>query len=266
MASDDPFLNLHLQTDRPIEVGQLTAALGSLSRQYQRFAVYEGVTMRPADARLLVSTVSRGSIDISFIPDWVTVGTLLVPHVAKYELIQKFAGHIKTLIEYFAARELGSAEISIKDCEDAINIVKPVAQSGGSQQFLVVHGDVHATILSTTASKAKAVLEGAARQRAVLQPAQGEVRQRVSMVWTQLNRDEAKTEGVRSPDRGLIQEIDPKDHAVLFTDDLTYLKSEMIADDENPYQKVYFVDVDISRAGGRITAYRIMVFHGKEDL
>src|SRR6185437_12179032 len=48
---------------------------------------------------------------------------------------------------------------------------------------------------------------------------------------------------VSSPDRGRIEEIDLKPRPILFTDDMLFLKDRMIGDEENPYTKVYFVDV-----------------------
>jgi hypothetical protein len=47
---------------------------------------------------------------------------------------------------------------------------------------------------------------------------------------------------------------------------MTYLKREMIDDEENAFQSVYFVDVSVSRVAGRIVAYRIIGYHGKEPL
>jgi hypothetical protein len=47
---------------------------------------------------------------------------------------------------------------------------------------------------------------------------------------------------------------------------MAYLKREMIDDQQNPYQNVYFVDVEISRTGGKITAYRIVGYHGADQL
>src|SRR4051794_25194531 len=90
--------------------------------------------------------------------------------------------------------------------------------------------------------------------------------ERVSLVWDRLARDDAKVAGASSHDRGLIEELDNKPHPVFFTDDLTFLKSEMIADEANPYQKVYFVDVEVSRAKGKIASYRVIGYHGKDDL
>ena len=53
---------------------------------------------------------------------------------------------------------------------------------------------------------------------------------------------------------------------VFFTDEMSFLKKDMIDDEANPLQMVYFVDVSISRVMAKITAYRIVGFHGKEPL
>jgi hypothetical protein len=40
----------------------------------------------------------------------------------------------------------------------------------------------------------------------------------------------------------------------------------MIDDEENPYQNIYFVDVSVSRVSGKVVSYRVIGFHGKEEL
>ena len=87
------------------------------------------------------------------------------------------------------------------------------------------------------------------------------------MIWSRLDRESAKTIGTSSHDKGLIEEIDHKPHAVLFIESMAYLKREMVDDfEKNPLQTVYFVDVSVSRAAGHIVAYRIIGYHGKEPL
>ena len=118
-----------------------------------------------------------------------------------------------------------------------------------------------------SAAEAREILEGATREKARLLFPASKPFQRVSMVWRRIDSDETATKGVRSPDKAMIEEIDSeKPHPVLFTDEMTYLKAEMMGDSENPYRKVYFVDVEVSRVGERITAYRIVGYHGSDDL
>lgn len=272
-GADEPLLQLHLEPQEPIEVAELTASLGALARQYQEFAVANGLTGKAADARLLVSNVSAGSIDISLLPDWISgavAGPLLMPLLDKYGLLQKFAERIKALIDFFASWKRGAAvDVTIKDCDDAINLVKPIAMHGGNQTINVIKGDVVINVLSTSVREARQAIEGAVSVKEGIQSSQPrpEKHQRVSMTWDQLDRNKAKTEGKQSPDKGIIEEIDTKPHPIFFTDELSFLKQEMIADEENQFRKVYFVDVEISRAaGGRVAAYRIIGYHGKEEI
>jgi hypothetical protein len=254
MATDEPCLQLHLEPSEPIEVSELTGALGALARQYQSFAVQNNLARKPSDARLLVSSVAPGSIDISFYPD-LAAYLAAVPMLAlieKAELIAKFGGALKVLFELFRKKkEAGASEagedISIKDCDDAINIVKPIANRGGTQTFNTINGGITVNIITMTSSQASEIMETAIHQKTLLQNPDGEVKQRVPMVWKRLDRDETRPEAKSTPDRALIEEIDSKSHALFFTDEMSTLKKQMIDDEENPHQTVYFVDVIVSR-------------------
>ena len=51
-----------------------------------------------------------------------------------------------------------------------------------------------------------------------------------------LDRDATSPEAKTSPDRALIEEIDPKPRAVFFTDEMSAIKKQMIDDEVNPYR------------------------------
>jgi hypothetical protein len=269
--ADDPLLQLHLAPFEPIDTVELTAALNSLSRQYQNFAVENQLARKTTEARLLVNSVSRGSIDISFLPDYDQIAIaagLLTALIDKAELIAKFAKSLKSLLDYFKKdkAEVPDREITVKDCDDAINILKPIAKHGGIQNFNTINGGVTMNVFHVNASDAIEILEQATHVRTLLLNPDAEVRQRVPLVWQRLDRDDAKTEGRTSPDKGVIEEIDRRSHAILFTDELLPLKRLMIDDQENPYQNVYFVDVEVSRVNGRVVSYRVTGYHGSEIL
>jgi hypothetical protein len=272
MAVDQPRLQLHMEPREPIEIKELTDALGSLARQYQDFAVENNLAAKTSDARLLVSSVAPGSIDINFVPDLAfaatQAGPLLAPLIDQVDLIVKFGGHLKSLLDFFRKKEEKALTeaISVKDCDDAVNILKPIAQHGGSQTFNVINGPVTQNLLSIDATEAIRIIEVASQYKSLLQNPDGEKRQRVPLVWKRLDRDKATTDGKSSPDRGVIEEIDPKPHAVFFTDEMTPIKKQMIDDEEKPFQHVYFVDVDVSRVSGKVVSYRITGYHGKEEL
>jgi len=254
-----------------MEVSELTGALGALARRYQAFAVENQLAKKPSEARLLVSSVAPGSIDISLYPDLMShlaAAPMLAPLLDKAELITKFGKGLKALFALFAKRKEGEAgdDVTVKDCDDAINIVKPIANHGGTQTFNTINGGVTYNILTMNASEASKIMTTAIHQKALLQDSDAEVRQRVPMVWKRLDRDETRPEAKSSPDRALIEEIDAKPHAVFFTDEMSILKKQMIGDELNPYQSIYFVDVSVSRVSGKVVSYRVIGYHGKEEL
>lgn len=263
----NPMLRLHLEPNSPLEIGELTGALNALSKQYQTFATRAGHAT-PGTAKLLVSNVAPGSIEINFIPDMASLGAIFGPMLDQMELLVRFAEQVQKLLDLFrigrAERSPETAVPTIAEANDAINIAAPIANHGGSQTVTVVNGTLVQNVFTLTDTEARLIADNATREKALLQSPEAERRQRVSLVWSRLDRVASST-GERSPDRGTIDEIDRAPHAILFTDEMAHLKQEMLAGEENPHLKVYFVDVEISRIAERVTAYRVYGYHGKDD-
>jgi hypothetical protein len=260
------YLQLHLEPDEPLEIGELTAALNAFSRQYQSFAAEQEAGSAMTSGKLLIANVAPGSIDINFVPAALLGAIPLLPQLFDHAAsLATFANSLKELADLFSGGKGASKEPTVKDCDDAINLFSPTAQHGGTQTINIIRDSAVYVTVVISEDDAKQAVAGAARKKAELQFPKQASRQRVSMIWRRLDRSDAKTQGVRSPDLGLIEEIDPKPHAILFTDEMTYLKREMIADVENPYLKVYYVDVEISRVGESVTGYRITGYHGRDD-
>lgn len=268
MTKSNDYLSLHIETVHSIQVEELTAALNSYAKQYQQFAIEEDLVSKGSDARLLVSSVSEGSIEISFIPELVAVGMTMLPIIDQGTVVLKFAEQLISLIRHFhpSAESNGKPDITIRDCDDVANIVSPVADNGGQQTIVVVNGGIHVNSARINQSEARIIRAKAERTRELLTVPSSETREAVSLTWHQLAKDAPKTQGKRSPDQGLIEELDDVPHAILFTDETAHLKGELIAEGENPYRMVYFVDVEVSRVGGKIVSYRLCGFHGKEEL
>lgn len=270
MADDDVSqLQLHLEPREPIVVYELTGALSALWRQFQFFVESEYILAKGGQPRLLVTSVAPGSIDISFLPDIKDAFAVTAPMVTQLDAVVGFANHIEDLLGRFRGKKTEDSkegsEVSIRDCDDAISIVKPVAEHGGSQTFNVYKGPVLQQTFNIDAPDARNIVESAIKERAALQSPQAERRQRVPLVWSRLDRNPAKQHG-SSPDKGIIDEIDPKPKSVFFTDELSYLKKVMIEGSEQPFQTVYFVDVEVSRVSGKVVSYRVMGYHGSDVL
>ena len=74
-------------------MSELTGAIEALARRYQLFAAQNQLVRKPSDARLLVSSVSPGSIDISLYPDLAAylAAAPMLAMIEKVELVAKFA-------------------------------------------------------------------------------------------------------------------------------------------------------------------------------
>ena len=86
------------------------------------------------------------------------------------------------------------------------------------------------------------------------------------MTWSRLDRHGPKAGSQNSPDKALIPEVDTTPRPVFFEDEVAYIRREMIEEEENPFQTIYFVDVIVSRLNGKVTHYRVVGYHGKDRL
>jgi hypothetical protein len=262
-------LQLHIEAKRFIEAGDLAKALRAMERQYETFLLREGVVSRTSQATLRVSSFKPGSLDILFTPEVISTVTAFAPALAGLETVAKFSDHLKKIFELFKRstnsppKDLSS--ISAKDCDDIMQIAAPIAKNGGSQTFNQINGGITINLYAMNQSEASDIMSGAANTKAAIKEPESKRRTQVPLVWSQIDRNQAKTAGIRSPDQGIIQEIDSKPHSILFSEDISYLKDEIIRG-ENPLTKIYFVDVDIIEVEDSIVAYRVTAIHSMQDI
>jgi len=268
MIRPNAYLQLHIEPDEPIAIYELTSSLNAIWRQYHIYVASDVELQKPHEAKLLVSSVSPGSIDISFIPDIPEALAAAAGALDHIKIVNDFAGHIKTLLNKFINNEKNSepvSDVTVKDCDDAIAIVKPTAEHGGQQIFNSYNNSVMYQTIIVDPSSSRKIISEASRAKAALQYPDAEKRERVPLVWFRIDRSSAKQSG-SSPDKGTINEIDPKPKSIFFTDDLSYLKKEMTEGEDHPFQKIYFVDVEVSRVDGKVVSYRVIGYHGSDEL
>lgn len=268
-----PALNLHIEPKNPIELEDMLASLGTIGKRFLAYAKLELSDEFAPDPRLFVSSIKPGSIDISLIPDLLDVGKAAVGAVAAVgtgdavEAVKGFAESLKSLLSMFRRPEaVKEADgVSIRDCDDAINIVKPIAASGGTQNISVnnFHGDVVFQMNMSSSEASRIIDHATERKVALLQPAI-EKRESVALVWQKVDKSEAKTNGSNSPDKGRIEEIARGAKSILFAENMSDVKAEMTKDPL--LHMVYYVDVQVVRVDEKIKAYRIVGYHGKDTL
>src|SRR5687768_15257162 len=133
-AGLETYLQLHLEPEAPLEIGELTSALNAFARQYQEFVAAQQARGELSGGKLLIASVAPGSIDINFIPEWVAASAPLLPvMVDQAATLAKFAENLQALIGLFTGKGKAEKEPTIKDCDNAIAVLHPIAQHGGQQ-------------------------------------------------------------------------------------------------------------------------------------
>ncbi|MBB4122899.1 hypothetical protein [Martelella radicis] len=272
-----PALNIHIEPDEPIELANMLVSLEAIGRRYKIFATNEFSLKRGEHARLFVSSIKPGSIDISLIPDIYDASAAGIGAIAAISVgdatgaVASFGQSLKALLNLFDsaddADDQSDVEITVQDCNDAINIVKPTAEAGGSQTFNVynIAGDA-VFALEVDEGRSKRVMRRAVDKKEELEVPSIERFKNVALIWKTFDRSAARVDGSRSPDKAIIEEISDKPKSVLFGDDQTEIKSAIISDDQNLLKMVYYVDVEVVTARQKIAAYRIVGYHGKDAL
>ncbi|MTH95545.1 hypothetical protein [Roseibium sp. RKSG952] len=265
-------LAIHIEPEKPIELTDLLSGLKSIGREYQHYS-RNVLGVKDSDAsKLYVGSVSPGSIDVFLQPEFIDnakTGLALLTSAGPVDAanaVLDFANKLGGLIKRFETKP-DPKDVSIRECENVMNITKNTVDSGGSQviNYVNVKGDF-SPIINISTDTAKNAFKNASEAKAELEFPKAERKNSVAMIWKTFDRSPGKTEGQRSPDKGLIEEIHPAAKSILFGDDEAGLKADILASDENPMLMLYYVDVEIVRVDDKIKAYRIVGFSGKEPL
>ena len=271
------FLQLHLEPDEPIAVQELVGSLSALARQYQLYVAGEGGGEKSSQAKLLVSSVSPGSIDISLIPEIIDVASAsaiaLAPWMDKATAVAGFARKVHGLLSKFKSPKGDDKslvpstmeEVTLRDCDDAQAIFKPVAEHGGTQTFNSYADGAVVYNFNVSSPEAVACIENVIKQRALLRFPEGERYANMPLIWARIDDGEARKSG-STPDKAVIEPIDPKKKPIFFADGSTTLKNKMVRDEAYPLDRIYFVDVLVTRVGGRVVSYTVIDYHGSDEI
>lgn len=263
---------IHIEPKRPIELPKLLANLASVGSEYQLYSKNILGTSGKDASKLYVGSVKPGSIDIFLQPEFLDMakaGLVIATSSGSIDAtsaVLDFGKHLTKLLNKFKSKP-NPTDITIRECDNAMNMAQNVVESGGTQtiNYINVQGDFQ-PLYEMDAESAHRVFENAAETKAILKLPAAERLNSQAMLWKTFDKSPARTEGQRSPDKGIIEEIDPAPKAILFGDDEAGLKADILASDENPMQMVYYVDVEIIRVEKKIKAYRIVNFQGKDPL
>lgn len=256
-----------IDVEEPIELGDFVAAFTSIENQYRRYIRDNHPDLKD-DASIFVREIRPGSIIADLIPYAASLIGLMDQAIVVEQFIRIYGARLS---KYFQAG--GRQEDAAKnELDDFIGQVGAIARSKNGRGTLRAvtyenkKSEVRATIEFNTEQAIQATKE-IELHRAELVEVSSVDYERVLLTFKRSDIGDADI-GVRSGERVIIEEISPDHLALIYGSRLAeeHIKDHMRNIDENIYHKGFVVDVNVSTRAGRPVAYNVTNVHQIIDL
>jgi hypothetical protein len=247
--SDGDYLRFELKNSKPVDLLDLTGALSAFGDAYKDYVISAGLEHVPDNVRLFVREVRSGSI----IADLISLAHQASFVVDHKEAIAQFASHLNDILQFLllpgAMSE--SASPTKKEAAQAISIMEPVAKDSASQLNVTVAGDMHVhQHYHYNSQEANAIQNNAHRFLGRPLPTSQLYQDQILSLY-QMRGDPSAKVG----DKGIIEEISPLPAKIVFSSE--EVKKQIIEQPENPFKKLFLVDVQAKAAEGKVRLYQI---------
>jgi hypothetical protein len=273
-ATGDGLLTVKFDNKAPIALEDLTASLNALAQSYEDYVAATGEASPEAGVKLYVHNLRTGTITavLQAIADQ---GHLLfgehgvVPAVqSAFEHADTIGGFIVSLndvIQFFLGNQ-DKNQPSKKEAEQVVKILEPIAKDNGSQLTVgfggsvAIHGPaflgpVH---FHYTSQEANAAQNSARRYLGPTLPSNRTLRD--ELLTLHQVRGDTKA---RSGDKGIIESISKTPVKLLFSSE--DIKKGILDSPDNPFQRVFVVDVDVKTVDGKPALYKVLALKDSFD-
>ena len=249
--NDPEFLSIKINHSKPLELKRFTASMLCVENQYKSYLANEGIVDDGYD--LFIHEIKQGSIIINFIKG---ISKKLIEHYVLESFVKIFGEKIESIVEQKVQSETG---LSLKELKELCTISEVISEDYNSNMSFQVHvGDNITQNLHIDGMKANAVRNECLRQIGEQDKPIGEQIENAVLHWKQAGEDNKSL----SIDKGVIEDVDPRRKIKLICSN--ELKQEMVsANDKNPFNMFFIVDVEIKRVSGKSVAYLITRIHDK---
>jgi hypothetical protein len=233
-----------------ISLDEFKETIEGWSNQYNSFISQSNEDEK--DDRLLIKEIKRGSIIIELVSS-------LVPLINDFNTVYTFYASIKALFDWLGSKKGTKPKINTNDLDNAKKIVSPAHNHNGRQITVFVTGDNNASIIIDSVVAGiitkNANEEYPALDKPVALPETAKNKKNVIFRLTQIKDDENPNKNTK----GIIHEIDAKEHLVLFSN--IENKEAILRESSNPFRRNYLADVKINTVNGIIKSYVILCLH-----
>jgi hypothetical protein len=242
-------LTVELRNGKPVDLIDLTTSLAALAQDFQEFSDERLQDPIPGNLKLFVREMRAGSI----IADLMPMGEQISWVLDHKDILGAFVSHLTEMAEFFLSGTVADPPARQK-AERFSQILDPVSKDSSAQYNIQVsdsakveiHNHFHVGFV-----EANAIQNGVRRLYGPQIPALEILRDRLLTLEQVKNVAAAKT-----GDRGIIESIWPKAVKLQFLSDAA--KQQVLSLSENPFQRVFLVDVEVHSSNDRPALYRII--------
>lgn len=254
----DTALLVKITHSKPIEIKDFVATMNAMGNLFDDFCQKNGDSRETQKAKLYVQKIEHGSIEI-FLTEAVTA--LALPFVENMNLIFEFAGHIKSVIQYYTKGDVEKPELGAKELRYYHDVFAVTAgDNKGTTEIGAVQIGSSAPVYNGCTFN---YFEGNSAQNQIQREEKDlkehvdvdKVHERQLMTIFQMRGNMTTNIG----NKAIIDALHPKPLSLVFETD--ELKCQILNNDDNPTKQAYLVDVVIQTVGGRAAVYKVMALH-----
>lgn len=251
--TEDTALLIHIEHTRPIEIGNLVAAMNGINTLYTQFARKHADITQPG-ARLYVEKIENGCIDLYLLE----MAAWVLPFAVGCNTLVEFCKHVAGIYRYFINGEGERPSLNAQEKKAASDVLSVTSDDRGSTTTINVvnRADGCAVYNGCTIN----YNNGNSAQNQIREFEEEEdeqqetVRNGVLMTVAQARDDDKK--GCRA----CISDISKAEKALFFASE--ELRNGIIRGDGGPFGKAFYVDVALLHVAGRLTGYKVIALHG----
>jgi hypothetical protein len=271
MARGQPYIQLKLEVDQPLEMGDFVSAFTSLGAEYDRF-VRAREPDSQAHATLYVRDVKQGSIIALLIPVLTSLPSI-ADAMSQAVAIEDFVRRYGARLLLYTKPGGRAADATGSELKDFSEQVAAIAHNPNSRievaAIEIVDGDhrVKAAFQFGT-QEARTIQEQVEVHRYEIEHATGGLHERVLMTFT---RSDIRTTAVgkRSGEQVVIESVSPgRSLPIIYASEMAeqQIKYEITEAEDNVFKKGFIVDVIEETRASRLVGYRITNLHQVIDL
>ena len=273
-AAGDGLLTFKFDNKAPVALEDLTASLNALAQSYEDYLVATGEALPQTGVKLYVHDLRTGSIT-AVLQAIAEQGHLLFGEHGVVPVVQSAFEHADTIggfivslndvIQFFLVNQ-DKKEPSKKEADQIVKILEPVAKDNGSQLSVGFNGSVAFNAptffgpihFHYNSQEANAVQNNARRYLGPTLPTNQTLRD--ELLTLHQVRGDSKA---RSGDRGIIESISKAPVKLLFSSE--DIKKGILDSPENPFQRVFVVDVEVKTVDGKPALYKVLALKDSFD-